>query len=95
MAEICSHTDTIAFTDPGDAPRECPDCIAEGLRWVHLRLCTVCGRIGCCDSSPGKHASKHARAVNHPIMRSIEPGEDWFWCVVDEVAFRVSGAGAV
>jgi len=93
--DVCSHTDTIEFIDPGDTERVCPDCIAEGLRWLHLRLCTRCGRIGCCDSSPGRHASKHAKAEEHPILRSIEPGEDWFWCVIDEVAFRVAGATAV
>jgi hypothetical protein len=54
---------------------------------VHLRVCRSCGKVGCCDSSPNRHASRHAREDVHPIMSSIEPGEDWSWCVLDEVAF--------
>jgi len=93
---VCSHTDTIHVLQPDPAkPRGCEECLATGMRWVHLRLCTNCGHIGCCDSSPGQHASKHAVAIGHPVLRSIEPGEDWFWCVVDDLAFRVAGASAV
>jgi len=57
------------------------------MRWLHLRVCLTCGRIGCCDDSPGRHASQHARADAHPLIRSIAPGEDWVWCFVDETAF--------
>jgi CPA1 family monovalent cation:H+ antiporter len=64
----------------------CADCLASGRRdWVHLRLCMTCGHVGCCDSSPGRHATKHFLATAHPIVRSLEPGEDWFWCYVDEL----------
>jgi len=60
-----------------------------GGHWLHLRRCMACGHIGCCDSSPNKHASKHARTIAHPIVQSFEPGEDWLWCYVDEVGFEI------
>jgi uncharacterized UBP type Zn finger protein len=89
MSAICSHVDAIQVVDlPSDIPG-CEECLATGMQWVHLRMCQTCGRIGCCDSSPGKHASKHAREAEHPVLRSAQPGEDWSWCVVDEVAFVV------
>ena len=66
--------------------------MAIGANWVHLRVCMTCGRVGCCDSSPNQHASKHAAAVGHPIVQSFEPGEDWWWCYNDQVAFTVEGA---
>ena len=62
--------------------------------WVRLRMCQTCGRIGCCDSSPHRHASAHARATEHPIVRSAEPGETWSWCYVDQVAFIVEAPDA-
>ena len=62
----------------------CVECLKEGTRWVHLRECLICGHVGCCDSSVGKHATKHFHATTHPIMRSVEPGESWRWCYVDE-----------
>ena len=65
----------------------CEECLKVGDRWLHLRMCMTCGKIGCCDSSPNKHASKHARAEGHPIIRSAEPGEDWSYCFIDEVGF--------
>jgi uncharacterized UBP type Zn finger protein len=64
----------------------CEDCLREGGVWLHLRICLSCGHVGCCDSSPGRHASRHARQAAHPLIRSLEPGEDWSWCFVDEVA---------
>jgi Zn-finger in ubiquitin-hydrolases and other protein len=90
-AAVCSHLDEITVMDvPGrDEVPGCEDCLRLGMQWVHLRICRMCGRIGCCDSSPGRHASTHARAVGHPIVTSLEPGEDWSWCFVDEVAFVV------
>ena len=61
-------------------------CLAAGRRdWVHLRLCQSCGHVGCCDSSPGRHARFHFHTIGHPIVRSLEPGEDWLWCYADEV----------
>jgi CPA1 family monovalent cation:H+ antiporter len=62
----------------------CEDCLAAGGSWVHLRLCLGCGKVGCCDSSPAKHASAHAAASGHPVIRSFEPGETWRWCFVHE-----------
>jgi len=59
-----------------------------GSDWVHLRLCLSCGHVGCCDSSPNKHATKHFKVTEHPIIRSFEPGEDWEWCYVDQVMVR-------
>ena len=82
---ICDHLDTIADVTPSDDG--CHDCLLTGDTWVHLRLCEHCGHVGCCDASPNKHASKHYRTTAHPIVRSFEPGEDWFWCYADDVGF--------
>ena len=90
MSAICTHTDQIELVDLPETIAGCQDCLAIGGRWMHLRMCMTCGKIGCCDSSPNRHASKHARAEEHPVFRSAEPGEDWSWCVVDEVAFVVA-----
>ncbi|AHH99443.1 putative UBP type Zn finger protein [Kutzneria viridogrisea] len=65
-------------------PQGCEECLITGTPWLHLRLCLTCGHVGCCDSSPMKHASKHAHAVRHPIARSFEPGETWRWCYVHQ-----------
>jgi hypothetical protein len=89
MAVNCTHLDMIRITEPPENVAGCEECLKTGGWWVHLRMCETCGHIGCCDSSPGKHASKHADADDHPILRSIEPGEDWSWCVRDQVAFVV------
>lgn len=86
----CSHLDQIAFVDPPADVEGCEECLRTGGQWVHLRLCHTCGKIGCCDSSPNRHASRHAAEAAHPLMRSIEPGEDWTWCAVDELVFRVA-----
>ena len=80
----CTHVDGIALTElPPEIPG-CEDCLRTGDRWVHLRMCTTCGHVGCCDSSPNRHASGHARTSEHPVARSAEPGESWFWCYPDE-----------
>jgi uncharacterized UBP type Zn finger protein len=94
MTEICSHLDQVEVESVprrDDVPG-CEECLRLGMRWVHLRICRTCGRVGCCDSSPGRHASRHAREDGHPIVTSLEPGEDWSWCFVDEVAFVVRAA---
>ena len=85
----CSHLDQIRHTALPAHIAGCADCLATGSRWVHLRMCQVCGRIGCCDSSPRRHASAHFHATGHPVVRSAEPGEDWSWCFVDETAMRI------
>ena len=87
---VCAHLDQIRILDLPEQIAGCQDCLASGGRWVHLRMCLSCGRIGCCDSSPNRHASKHAAALGHPVARSAEPGEDWSWCYLDEVAFVVT-----
>jgi uncharacterized UBP type Zn finger protein len=88
MAEICTHLDRVNEVTPSST-KGCTQCLASGSRWLHLRLCLTCGEVGCCDSSPNRHASKHAAAHGHPIVLSFEPREDWSWCYEDEVAFVV------
>ena len=87
----CTHLDQIEFIEPPDEIAGCEECLKTGDRWVHLRMCQTCGHIGCCDNSPGKHATAHHQDTGHPIIRSAEPGEDWSWCYVDEVMMRLSG----
>jgi hypothetical protein len=87
MASSCTHLATIHHREDGTGVAGCPACIAMGSRWLHLRRCTECGQIGCCDNSPNRHATAHFHATGHPIIRSVEPGEDWYWCYVDELAF--------
>ncbi len=78
----CTHIDQIHDVQPGS--EGCEACLALGDTWVHLRACMTCGRVGCCDSSKNRHASRHASEASHPIARSIEPGESWMWCFIDE-----------
>ena len=85
---LCSHLDQIKV-EPPDSVEGCEECLATGDSWVHLRTCMSCGKVGCCDSSPNRHASKHAGATGHPIIRSAQPGEDWCWCFEDEVTFKL------
>jgi uncharacterized UBP type Zn finger protein len=89
VATTCAHLDQIEFSDLPESIAGCEDCLAIGDTWVHLRMCTICGHIGCCDSSPNRHATAHASRTGHPVIRSAEPGEDWFWCYVDRVGFLV------
>jgi len=84
MATTCTHLDQIRQVEPR-TPEGCEECLKTGDRWVHLRLCLTCGHVGCCDSSPNKHATKHFHATQHPIIQSFEPDEDWSWCYVDQV----------
>ena len=77
----CSHLAAIQRTDA--APGPCPSCVAEGTRTVHLRMCLSCGEVGCCDSSPARHARRHHEQSGHPLIRSVEPGERWVWCYLD------------
>jgi uncharacterized UBP type Zn finger protein len=90
MADTCAHLDQVQDVVPsGDG---CKECLELGDWWVHLRLCMTCGHVGCCDNSKGQHATKHAHATNHPIIRSFEPGEDWFYCYPDELFFELEDA---
>ena len=86
MADECSHLDGIRDVTP--SARGCEDCLRMHARWVHLRLCRTCGHVGCCDDSPNRHARAHASG-EHPIIRSLEPGEDWCWCFLDEVGMLI------
>ena len=82
--DTCAHIVQIAQVT-ASTTLGCEDCLREGTRWVHLRECLQCGHVGCCDNSPRRHATAHFHATAHPIMRSIEPGEDWAWCFVDSL----------
>ena len=81
MPGSCQHLDQIKIKHT--TKHGCEECLKMGDRWVHLRLCLSCGHVGCCDSSKNKHATKHFYASKHPLVRSIEPGEAWVWCYVD------------
>ncbi|MFC4913981.1 ubiquitin carboxyl-terminal hydrolase 14 [Actinomadura gamaensis] len=82
----CEHVASLPVPEPSPrTPEGCEECLRDGTRWVHLRLCLACGHVGCCDSSPMRHASAHAADEKHPVIRSFEPGEDWRWCFVDEL----------
>jgi uncharacterized UBP type Zn finger protein len=88
MSAQCTHLDTI-FIDVVASGDGCVECLASGTAWLHLRRCLQCGHVGCCDSSPMRHATAHASSTSHPIVQSFEPGEDWLWCYVDEIAFEI------
>jgi len=80
----CAHVDRLAVEPRGSAAG-CQECLNSGSTWVNLRLCLDCGHVGCCDSSPNRHATAHFRATAHPVVRSFEPEHRWLWCFVDEV----------
>lgn len=85
-ASTCSHLQAAAHRDRPVQPSAhgCSECLASGSPWVHLRLCLTCGHVGCCDSSPNRHASRHHHETGHPVVRSYEPGEAWGYCYVDD-----------
>ena len=91
MNAPCAHLDE-ARDDAEPGSEGCVDCLAIGGRWVHLRMCMTCGHVGCCDSSPHRHATAHFRSAGHPLVQSYEPGEAWWYCYVDDLVFRVAGA---
>jgi len=80
----CTHKDQIKDVYPKDST-VCEDCIKIGDEWVALRMCLTCGHVGCCDSSKNKHATKHFKETNHPIMKSVTPGEEFTWCYIDNI----------
>jgi uncharacterized UBP type Zn finger protein len=84
--QACTHLEEAADRTSGVRPSGpgCAECLRTGGVWVHLRLCLSCGHVGCCDNSPGRHATKHFRGTHHPVIRSFEPGEDWGYCFPDE-----------
>lgn len=83
MTRLCEHRDLIREVTP--SANGCEECLEVGDNWVHLRICMVCGHVGCCDASKNQHAQKHFHATGHPIVKSFQPGEDWKWCYIDEV----------
>ncbi len=85
----CGHLGSVKTAEPRSDG--CEECLKLGDIWVHLRLCRSCGHVGCCDASKNKHATKHYHATKHPIITSLERGETWSWCYVDEVAMELNG----
>jgi uncharacterized UBP type Zn finger protein len=85
MSESCEHLQEVKQVTA--SANGCEECLKIGARWVHLRICLICGKVGCCDQSPNRHATKHFHASRHPVMRSWERGENWGWCYVDELFF--------
>jgi uncharacterized UBP type Zn finger protein len=85
----CTHLDQVQQVTP--SAEGCEECLKTGGWWLHLRICLICGHVGCCDSSPNKHASKHFHDTGHPLMQSFQPGEDWVWCFIDQdvVGYRL------
>ena len=83
MPATCTHLDQVREVTP--SAEGCEDCLKSGGWWVHLRICRTCGHVGCCNSSPNRHATRHFHETKHPIVQSFQPGEDWMWCYVDEV----------
>ncbi len=91
MTEICAHLDSVRIRELPEAVDGCEDCLLTGDLWLHLRICLECGRVGCCDDSPNRHATGHHEQSGHPLIRSLEPGETWSWCFVDRVPMSISG----
>ncbi len=88
MNDECTHLDQIELEaqPSGDG---CKECLETGGTWLHLRRCAACGHIGCCDSSPNKHARRHFEETGHAIVQSFESGEDWLYCFADDLTFEV------
>src|SRR5262249_3571692 len=80
----CAHLEMVL--DPPPRAQGCEECLRLGERWVHLRMCLTCGYLGCCDASRPPHARAHFWATQHPLVRSLEPGEAWRWCYLDDTA---------
>ena len=92
--QVCGNLDKVRDVAP-DRPDSCLGCVARGDRWVHLRVCQTCGYVGRCDSSKNRHATSHHSSSGHPLVRSYEPGESWWWCYDDAVGFEMDEAGPV
>ncbi len=88
----CKHLNELGDRVENVTPKSdgCEECLASGSSWVHLRMCLECGHVGCCDSSEGRHATKHFEAVKHPVMRSAQVGENWGWCYVDKLQLDIA-----
>jgi hypothetical protein len=86
---ICNHLDQIDLHVAPSSTEGCSECLRTGGSWVHLRMCMSCGEVGCCDNSPNRHATKHHESSGHPVIRSREPGEDWYYCYQDKAMFAL------
>ena len=88
MSDVsCTHVEQIREVTP--SAQGCEECLKMGDGWVHLRICLICGHVGCCDNSKNKHATKHFHATHHAIIQSFEPREYWIWCYLDHVAMEL------
>ena len=96
MDRPCGHLENLSEADfaPLKTPMGCEECLKEGTKWVALRQCMTCGHVGCCDSSPGKHATKHYFQTQHPVMRSAMPGDKWTWCYEHEAMGELAPASS-
>jgi uncharacterized UBP type Zn finger protein len=91
MSQVCTHLDQIAVEELPEAVDGCEECLRDGGKWLHLRICLTCGHVGCCDDSPNRHATAHFHETSHPIIHSLEPDEEWSWCYVDDIGFVLRG----
>jgi len=89
ITDPCAHVSQARIHAVTRPARGCEDCMKIGAQWVHLRQCLTCGHVGCCDSSPNKHATAHFKSTQHPVMASLQPGERWAWCYVDNADLKV------
>ena len=86
--KTCDHLNQIKITAKPDEVKGCDECLQTGSSWVEVRMCLTCGHVGCCDSSQHQHARKHYETTQHPIIQSVEPGQKWGWCYLDEEYFK-------
>jgi uncharacterized UBP type Zn finger protein len=85
MPASCSHLGSVTVRQLPESVDGCEDCLRDGGVWLHLRICLECGHVGCCDDSPGQHATHHAKDTEHAVIRSLQPGEDWSYCFPDDL----------
>ena len=85
MQNTCGHIKNIKTEPEPNTPEGCEECLKSGDDWVHLRLCLICGHVGCCNNSKNKHATRHFHETNHGVIKSFEPGENWKWCYIDKL----------
>jgi uncharacterized UBP type Zn finger protein len=85
----CAHLDQVLIQELPESVDGCEECLRAGDPWLHLRICLECGKVGCCDSSPNRHASRHAEQAGHPLIRSLEPEEEWSFCFVDDIGIVI------
>jgi hypothetical protein len=90
MSELCAHLDQVKLRELPASVDGCEECLRDGDKWLHLRICLT-GHVGCCDDSPNRHATAHHHATAQAIIRSLEPDEDWSWCHLDQVACVLDG----